>query len=208
MYASVTPPNQSLQQTGHPPRDRLHQEDLQCRCRRVGVAGPQLSSTVRCTMKAIATLSRWAGAITLVALLGWSAASHWYSVTWMSKPTPELYQYVVGSGYGIVYVHYVHTPAWIGGTARFHRLPGFRRHSVSFRWWFRFIDSAPPPFTGIEIPLWAPILVLAVLCGYMWWGRVRRVPGTCSRCGYPAGSSPACSECGHPLSPAAQPRGT
>ena len=160
-------------------------------------------------MKALATLSRWASAIALAALLGWSAASRWYSVTWMSKPTPELYQYVVGSGYGIVYVHYVHTPAWIGGNARFHRPPGFRRHSgASFRWWFRFIDSAPPPFTGIEIPLWAPTLVLAVLCGYMWSARVRRVPGTCSRCGYPAGSSPACSECGYPLSPTAQTRGT
>ena len=36
-------PNHSLQLPGHPPRDRFHQQDVQCLCRRVGVAGPQLS---------------------------------------------------------------------------------------------------------------------------------------------------------------------
>ena len=41
------PPNQSLQQTGRPSRDRRHLPDVECRCRRTGVAGPQLSSTVR-----------------------------------------------------------------------------------------------------------------------------------------------------------------
>ena len=40
-------PNQSLQLTGRPLRDRLQQQDVQCLCRRTGVAGPQLSSTVR-----------------------------------------------------------------------------------------------------------------------------------------------------------------
>ena len=42
--------NQSLSAeggTGHPPRDRRLHQDVQCQCRRTGVAGPQLSSTVR-----------------------------------------------------------------------------------------------------------------------------------------------------------------
>jgi len=39
--------NQSLQLPGRPPRDRRHLPDVQCLCRRTGVAGPQLSSTVR-----------------------------------------------------------------------------------------------------------------------------------------------------------------
>ena len=41
------PPNQSLQQTGRPLRGRLHQPGTMSSVQRTGVAGPQLSSTVR-----------------------------------------------------------------------------------------------------------------------------------------------------------------
>ena len=39
---------QWLQRTGHPSRDRRLPQYIECLCRRTVVAGPQLSSTVRC----------------------------------------------------------------------------------------------------------------------------------------------------------------
>ncbi len=174
---------------------------------RTGVAGPQLSSTVRCPVRALSAFARWMGVVALAAVLSWSVASRWYSLDWISDPT-DGQQFVVGSGYGILYLKSIHTPAWIGGDARLHRPTGFSRRPPSYRWWFRFVQSGPPLVTGIEIPLWSAALALAMLCAPLWSSRLRRSPGTCPRCGYPIGHSRTCSECGGPVSPDAQRRGT
>lgn len=54
----------------------------------------------------------------------------------------------------------------------------------------------------IEIPLWLPVVVVALPTALLqYWGRRRRVPGYCRRCGYNlTGLTDArCPECGEPF---------
>ena len=61
--------------------------------------------------------------------------------------------------------------------------------------------STPFPSWAVRVPLWIPVVLLGVPCGWMWWKHVRRPKLACAHCGYDlrglAGS--VCPECGEPF---------
>lgn len=78
--------------------------------------------------------------------------------------------------------------------------PGPARHE----WVFAWINSNG--LTLLEVPLWAPALLVAMPTAWLWWrdrpSRRRRLAGVCLKCGYDLrglGEGRLCPECGDKL---------
>jgi hypothetical protein len=59
--------------------------------------------------------------------------------------------------------------------------------------------KAPVLSRMLYVPLWLPLIVLAIPTAILWWlDRRRRLPGHCRRCGYnlTGNVSGRCPECG------------
>ena len=160
---------------------------------RTGVAGPQLSSTVRCPLRShpcVLSNSKWYCLAALVLATLWYVQSCWHSVNWVGARDQAGNETWVGSSSGAVYVLRVNSPA------------GFNLRNVvpdELVWWFLFRKN--PLIQGIAVPLWVFLLLLAVPTAILWHRHFSHHPsGLCATCGYPIGVSPTCTECGCPLS--------
>jgi hypothetical protein len=54
-------------------------------------------------------------------------------------------------------------------------------------------------FVAAIVPLWLPLLIIAIPTGFLWWRDCRRrSPGHCQQCGYnlTGNVSGRCPECG------------
>ena len=186
-------PNHSLPAaggTGHPSRDHLHQQDVQCLCRRVGVAGPQLSSTVRCPLRTRSAISlRFASIALLVTLFVWAIFSNWFHAWYRSPPVFDNAQLVIGSSSGLLYV----------GVQRLGYRPTavFAKNDGPFYGWFHHFRI--PTVHSLHVPIWFVIGVFAIPSAFLW--RRYRDPWSslCPRCQYPIGASARCTECGERL---------
>ncbi len=83
---------------------------------------------------------------------------------------------------------------------RYVRSPGgdWVRYSGSSSWWFRYSPESGAHPSILRIPLWAPLLLIAIPTAWLW-RRVRRYPpGHCNKCGYNLTGlpEPRCPECG------------
>ena len=80
------------------------------------------------------------------------------------------------------------------------------------RWWIDVIDVTPGrnPTYYVFVPIWMPLVALAVPSALAWWRRLRRFrPGQCRQCGYDRaglGAGVVCPECGGAPLPDDSPR--
>jgi hypothetical protein len=70
-------------------------------------------------------------------------------------------------------------------------------HRLNLKWSATF--SFVPALQSMSLPLWMPLVLVAVPTAVLWWRDRRRVPpGHCQRCGYDltGNTSGICPECG------------
>ena len=69
----------------------------------------------------------------------------------------------------------------------------------TIRWWPTIDTSPPAKFSVVTIPLWIPLVVVAIPTGFLWRRERRRTPpGHCPHCRYnlTGNVSGVCPECG------------
>jgi hypothetical protein len=136
----------------------------------------------------------WTGLAVCVLLLIVDVASVWWDASWTSQPQDRN-----------VSVHHGQIELWTGGgVLRFPANPGwwvFCLRTPSIRWW-PTIQTVPNPPVGpvisVGIPLWIPLVVVAIPTGFLWRRNRRPPPGHCPRCRYnlTGNVSGVCPECG------------
>jgi hypothetical protein len=152
-------------------------------------------SRIRHAVKWVATL----GSVVLVMI---AVITCW---AWTSFVT-ESHSWVLGVQVGAVTV--VHAkPA--GFLPHLERGLAFRWTQFSFDDWSQFALWPKYDWRSrirhASVPLWLPLVIMAVPTGTLWWLDRRRIPpGHCQKCGYnlTGNVSGRCPECGEP---AAQP---
>ena len=139
---------------------------------------------------------KWAGLFTLVLMAAAWIVSLWWTVAWKAERY-SFYLIVQGA---------VGVQRWPGGTPRsgvedlgLHAWRGSVGWS-DFRWWPR---AEKPRFSQAMLPLWVPLIVVAVPTGLVWRADRRAArrerKGECLTCGYDRrGLAPdaGCPECG------------
>lgn len=62
-------------------------------------------------------------------------------------------------------------------------------------WWFDYYDGS---VSYLHLPLWVPLLLVALPTAFLWWRDRRVPPGHCLQCGYDltGNTSGVCPECG------------
>ena len=128
-----------------------------------------------------------------VLLLIVDVASVWWSVSWTSQPQDRLVivfagQIAVLSGTNLINIY---DPGWYV----------YRLSTPDIRWWPTIWIPNPPagPTISVGIPLWIPLVVVAIPTGLLWRReRKRPRPGHCRSCGYnlTGNVSGVCPECG------------
>ncbi len=64
--------------------------------------------------------------------------------------------------------------------------------------WWRFDRLRSQDVYAVQVPVWIPILAIAIPTFILWWRDRRHPPGHCQRCGYDltGNVTGVCSECG------------
>ena len=87
-------------------------------------------------------------------------------------------------------------------TRRIARWVGFVVCSFLVALWGVSLYAAP--LAGNPLPIWIPLLAMAILTAWLWWRNRNRKhpPGHCQRCGYDltGNVTGVCSECEEPIS--------
>jgi len=157
---------------------------------------------------------KWCGlALSLLILLAWVASLFWtcryetagapvgplggYSLGWDEKRANErrLLMSNVGlrGGCLVFFRDFVNKVYHVQGSWQFRpeRRPPWSR-------WVPYIDAGPRVI-DVRVPLWIPLLLVAVPTTCLWWLDHRRTPpGRCRECGYnlTGNVSGVCPECG------------
>lgn len=134
---------------------------------------------------------KWVGAgiCALLICLSWASA-HWW-LAWINENSTLALE--ISRGTGVL----GYDP--IGQTAQ-TMPPGwhFQSEYAKYRWWFRWHWKSGGP-SLIVVPLWVPLLLLAVPTAVLFYRDRRRIPpGHCRKCGYnlTGNASGVCPECG------------
>jgi hypothetical protein len=146
----------------------------------------------------------WTGLAVCVLLLIVDVASVWWGVSWASR-WPSRVVSVGGGKIQVLWIlggaHLSHGSTWAVG-----RLP------TPGIGWYPAIRKNPAAgfLTWVAIPLWIPLVVVAIPTGFLWRRERRRAPpGHCRSCRYnlTGNVSGVCPECGETAAPSTANRG-
>ena len=84
-----------------------------------------------------------------------------------------------------------------GYDPRFEVASGVWSRSPGIYTWMPVYFSAPPDWV-LAIPLWMPLIAIAIPTAWLWWRDRRHPSGHCRKCGYDltGNVTGVCSECG------------
>ncbi len=139
---------------------------------------------------------KWLGLLSCLAVAAAFAVSERWAIHWVSPTT----RYGLGVGAGAFVVGW--RPAgWLRGSERYPASPGWMVASLADGtqtvWWVR--RSMLQVWSGIEVSLWIPFVILVVPTIFIWLRERKRIPpGSCRQCRYnlAGNSSGICPECG------------
>ena len=151
--------------------------------------------------------AKWAGVIATISLATAMVASYWYwpSFTWMRPNTSFIWSINVYPG-----------GMWVGRVPMpFVEKDGFHRWNLDTRetahrsqhgWSWPFVwapsldfDSTPPgEAQHVELPIWIPLLLVALPTGILFYRDRRAKPWQCAKCRYDLRGleGGVCPECG------------
>ena len=139
-------------------------------------------------------IAKWAGLVVCVLLAVVMVASHWWFVM---RHTDHFWLSIVSGG---IWLHWIaDDPSTFSGEDE-----GWSIHNSGPQrlWWFAYRSSGGPNrlphYQNLFIPLWAPLLAIAIPTAWLWWRDRRHPPGHCRKCGYDltGNVTGVCSECG------------
>lgn len=129
--------------------------------------------------------------LTVLLLVMWLASAWWITV-FRLEPTGTLGVY---GGHLLI----GWDVPWSTFPVDCHWIPPMR-HSLPFSWWSDGwgVTRAGVTDTGVDIPIWVIIVLVASPTFWLWRGDRRRQPGQCIKCGYDvrATTTGICPECG------------
>ncbi len=127
---------------------------------------------------------KWTGLVLCVVIVLLLAAGHNWLAMWEGKRASLL---ITGGG---VAISSRQTPRNGPVGWRLRRKPPWSN------WWFDSLRS--DSLAGVSVPLWAPLLAVAVPTFWLWRRDRPHPPGCCRNCGYDLTGtvSGVCSECG------------
>jgi hypothetical protein len=140
----------------------------------------------------VSALFRWSGtALSLSLLVLYVLSSRWIvgHPVYNSAGSVQAYLNHIAAGQLVVRI-----PLTNGQRDGF----GFDTHSIAFSWWFHIQHFPLAKAWLVGVPLWFPLLIVAIPTAIAW-ERARRYafgPGRCHRCGYPVIDLTRCPECG------------
>jgi len=98
----------------------------------------------------------------------------------------------VGVSHGALWLDEINTPDRGGGWF-------FVENKATYFIWWRRPRWLRWTKSTLIIPLWIPMIIVAMPCAVAWWQAFRRfAPGCCTQCGYDLTGlpEPRCPECG------------
>jgi hypothetical protein len=128
--------------------------------------------------------------------------SHWRTITWEHEVGEPYFRVGLGAGSFSGSVSRKAQPSIYPWRVPTNRINFWGRNSMSWAW----LPSARTVMSGVTVfvlPLWMPLLVVAMPAAWMWRVDVKRRraarEGCCAKCGYFLVGTPAdrpCPECG------------
>jgi len=151
-------------------------------------------------------LGPWLGLVAVVALsAGWFASRFTRLVFWWTDDSG--YSYAVGVERGML-----RFDAWWRITAPFHAeavrsLRVFVREENKGPHGLSIWETWPDGSVEAQLPVWIPLMLVAIPTGVAFWRTGRKQPGHCRACRYDltGNTSGRCPECGMEVAPVAQP---
>ena len=143
-------------------------------------------------------IANWTGLVVIAVLMLAQVVGNWWSFQWSSD---HLQIRLAGGAFAVTHVlvtesgHATVTlESWTGHHGWNAGRPG------TWRWWFEFGTIALDPGTSvwiITLPLWVPLLAIAIPTAWLWRRDRRHPPGRCRKCGYDltGNVTGVCSEC-------------
>ena len=142
-------------------------------------------------------IAKWVGLVVCVILAVVMVSSHYVEASLIYD-----WHAVCLSGGGAMFIRLPMYARGVGGWlwslntyGRWSRITYERQN----RWWFQFASEGVYGSIAV-IPLWAPLLAVAVPTAWLWRRDRRHPPGNCQRCGYDltGNVTGVCSECEEP----------
>ena len=139
----------------------------------------------------IGRTAMWTGLAVCVLLLVVDVASVWWLVA-LTSQSQDRHVNVLGGRIDVL---------WTRDGApfpAFHPDPGWYVSRVdTYVWWWPAIYTNPLQ-RQVEIPLWIPLVLVAIPTGLLWWRNRPPKPGHCRSCRYDltGNVSGVCPECG------------
>jgi hypothetical protein len=129
----------------------------------------------------------WTGLAVCALLLIVDVTSVWWEASWVSRQRDRVV-FVGGGRILAVWIGYeLLEPGW-----------NVRARSQDIQWWPGIYTNPGDPSTLVEIPLWIPLVAVAIPTGLLWRRNRRPSPRYCPSCRYnlTGNVSGVCPECG------------